>query len=201
MTPITVELLLNYGMISQIWFLDKIKLTNFPYKLRKSCELSLFPNTSLFIDIDSIPPEWVDKNNFSYKLLPSYHFLCLYTSSSDNSDRFYNQIEPTNYKFSVRDIQRRRAHMYTVIQMRFQDGLLPRIIAQTPHMTICFEIRKTNYHFCLVPQLWNSSNTKKYIAEWKLHVNEILDDEDYAIYEEYDEDYDFDEETIHNLNT
>ena len=85
--------------------------------------------------------------------------------------------------------------------MLFQEGLLPRIIAQSPHMTICFEIRKTNYHFCLVPQLWNSSNTKKYIAEWKLHVNEILDDEDYAIYEEYDEDYDFDEETIHNLNT
>ena len=31
MTPITVELLLNYGMISQIWFSDKAKLTNFPY--------------------------------------------------------------------------------------------------------------------------------------------------------------------------
>ena len=30
-TPITVELLLNYGMISQIWFSDKAKLTNFPY--------------------------------------------------------------------------------------------------------------------------------------------------------------------------
>ena len=31
MTPITVELLLNYGMISQIWFSDKAKVTNFPY--------------------------------------------------------------------------------------------------------------------------------------------------------------------------
>ena len=77
-TPITVELLLDYGMISQIWFSDKANLTNFPYKLKKSCELSLFPNKSLFIDIDSISPEWVNKNNFSYKLLPSYHFICLF---------------------------------------------------------------------------------------------------------------------------
>ena len=52
MTPITIELILDYGMISQILFSDKVKLTNFPYKLRKSCELSLFPNKSLFIDID-----------------------------------------------------------------------------------------------------------------------------------------------------
>jgi hypothetical protein len=201
MTPITVELLLDYGMISQIWLSDKAKLTNFPYKLRKSCELNLFPNKSLFVDIDSIPPEWVNENNFSYKLLPSYHLLSLYTSSSNDSERFYNQIEPTNYKFSVIDIQRRRAHMYTVIQMRFQEGLLPRIIAQTPHMTICSEIRKTNYHFCPVPQLWNSSITKKYIADWKLHLKDTSEEEDYAYYEGYDEEYDFDEEAIHNLNT
>ena len=82
MTPITVKLLLDYGMISQIWFSDKSKLTNFPYKLKRSYELNLFPNKSIFIDIDSIPPEWVNKNNFSYKLLPSYHFICLYASSS-----------------------------------------------------------------------------------------------------------------------
>jgi hypothetical protein len=55
MTPITVELLLDYGMVSAIWFSDKVKLANFPYKLQKSCELNLFPNKSLFIDIDSIP--------------------------------------------------------------------------------------------------------------------------------------------------
>jgi hypothetical protein len=200
MTPITIELLLDYGMISQIWFSNKAKLTNFPYKLKRPCELNIFPNKSLFIDIDSIPPEWVNKNNYSYKLLPSYHFICLYTSSSNDSERFYNQIEPTNYKFFVIDIQRRRAHMYNIIQMRFQEGLIPRIIAQTPHMTICSEIRKTNFHFCPEPQLWNSSATKKYIPTWKLHVNEILD-EDYDYYEEYDEDYDFDEEAIHNLNT
>ena len=30
MTPITIELLLDYGMISQIWFSDKAKLANFP---------------------------------------------------------------------------------------------------------------------------------------------------------------------------
>jgi hypothetical protein len=164
MTPITVELLLDYGMILQIWFSDKTKLTNFPYKLKRSCELSLFPNKSLFIDIDSIPPEWVNKNNFSYKLLPSYHFICLYASSSNDSDRFYNQIEPTKYKFSITDIQKRRAHMYNVIQIRFQEGLMPRIIAQTPHMTICSEIKKTNFNFCPAPQLWNSPITKKYIA-------------------------------------
>jgi hypothetical protein len=104
MTPITIELLLDYGMISQIWFSDKAKLTNFPYKLKRSCELNLFPNKSLFIDIDSIPPEWVNKNNFSYKLLPSYHFICLYASYSNDSERFYNQIKPTNYKFSISDI-------------------------------------------------------------------------------------------------
>ena len=56
-TPIIVELLLDYGMISQIWYSDKAKLTNFRYKLKKSCELNIFPNKSLFIDIDSIPPE------------------------------------------------------------------------------------------------------------------------------------------------
>ena len=72
---------------------------------------------------------------------------------------------------------------------------MPRIIAQTPHMTICSEIRKTNFHFCPVPQLWNSSNTKKYIELQKLHLRKILEEEN------YDEDYDFDEEAIHNLNT
>jgi hypothetical protein len=141
MTSITIELLLNYGMVSAIWFSDKVKLANFPYKLKKSCELNLSLNKSLFIDIDSIPPEWVNKNNHSYKLLPSYHFICLYVSSLNNSERFYNQINPTNYKFSVTDIQRFRAHMYNIIQMRFQENLIPRIIAQTPHMTICLEIR------------------------------------------------------------
>jgi hypothetical protein len=40
MTPITIELLLDYGMISQIWFSDKTKLANFPYKLKNSCELN-----------------------------------------------------------------------------------------------------------------------------------------------------------------
>jgi hypothetical protein len=57
MTPITVELLLNYGMISQIWISDKSKLANFPYKLKRSCELNILLNKSFFIDIDSIPPE------------------------------------------------------------------------------------------------------------------------------------------------
>ena len=28
----------------------------------------------------------------------------------------------------------------------------------------------------------------------------MLEEEDYTYYEEYDEDYDFDEEAIHNLN-
>ena len=46
---------------------------------------------------------------------------------------------------------------------------------------------------CSEPQLWNSPTTKEYIEYWKLHVNEILEEEDYAYYEEYDEDYDFDE--------
>ena len=64
MTPITVELFLNYGMISQIWFLDKVKLTNFPYKLKKSCKLNLFPNKSVLIVIDSIPPLRVNQNNY-----------------------------------------------------------------------------------------------------------------------------------------
>ena len=143
MIPITVELPLDYSMISQIWFSNKAKLTNFPYKLKKSCELNISPNKSLFTDIDSIPLEWVNKNNYSYKLLPSYHFICLYASSSSDSERFYNQIDPTNYKFSVTDIQRCRAHMYNIIQIRFQEDLIPRIIAQTPHMTICSEIRNT----------------------------------------------------------
>ena len=53
---------------------------------------------------------------------------------------------------------------------------------------------------CPEPQLWNSPTTKEYIAYWKLHVNEILEEKDYTYYEEYDEDYDFDEEAIHNLN-
>jgi hypothetical protein len=105
MTPITIELLLDYVIVSQIWFSDKTKLANFPYKLKKSCELNLFPNKSLYIDIDSIPPEWANKNNHSYKFLPSYHFICLYASSINDSERFYNQINPTNYKFSVMDIQ------------------------------------------------------------------------------------------------
>jgi hypothetical protein len=140
MTPITIELLLDYGMVSQIWFSDKTKLAIFPYKLKKSCELNMFPNKSLYIDIDSIPPKWANKNNHSYKFLPSYHFICLYASSINDSERFYNQIDPTDYKFSVMDIQRCRAHMYNIIQMRFQEGLITRIIAQTPHMTICSEI-------------------------------------------------------------
>jgi hypothetical protein len=64
--------------------------------------------------------------------------------------------------------------MYNIIQMRFQEDLIPRIIAQTPHMTICFEIRSTIFS-CPEPQLWNSPTTKEYIANWKLHVNEILE--------------------------
>jgi hypothetical protein len=143
MTPITVELLLDYGMISQIWVSDKTKLANFPYKLKRSCEINTFLDKSLFLDIDSIPPEWVNKNNYSYKLLPSYHFICLHPSSLSDNERFYPQIEPTNYKFSVSDIQNCRAHMYNIIQIRFQEDLIPRIIAQTPHMTICSEIRST----------------------------------------------------------
>jgi hypothetical protein len=141
MTPISIEFLLDYGMISQIWVSDKTKLSNFPYKLKKSCELNIFPNKSLYIDIDSIPPEWVNKNGHSYKYLPSYHFICLYASSIIDSERFYNQIEPTGYKFSITDIQRFRAHTQRIIQMRFQDGLIPKIIAQTSHMTICSGIQ------------------------------------------------------------
>jgi hypothetical protein len=90
--------------------------------------------------------------------------------------------------------------MYNIIQMRFQEDLIPRIIAQTAHMTICSEIRSTIFS-CPEPQLWNTPATKEYIAYWKLHVNEILEEEDYAYFEEYDEDYDFDDEAIHNLNT
>jgi hypothetical protein len=200
MTPISVELLLDYGMISQLWVSDKTKLANFPYKLKRSCELNMLLNKSLYLDIDSIPPEWVNKNNYSYKLLPSYHFICLQPSSFNDNERFYPQIEPTNYKFSITDIQKYKAHMYNIIQMRFQDDLIPKIIAQTPHMTICSEIRSTIFS-CPEPQIWNSPITKEYIAYWKLHASEILEDEDYAYYEEYDEDYDFDEEAIHNLNT
>ena len=77
--------------------------------------------------------------------------------------------------------------MYNIIQMRFQEGLIPRIIAQTPHMTICSEIRHGDISFP-EPQLWNSQTTKEYIAYWKLHENE-------------EEDYDFDEEAIHNMDT
>jgi hypothetical protein len=92
--------------------------------------------------------------------------------------------------------------MYNIIQMRFQEGLIPRIIAQTPHMTICSEIRHGDISY-LKPQLWNSPITKEYIAYWKLHVNEILEEEDYTYYEneENEEDYDFDEETLHNMDT
>ncbi len=88
MTPITIELLLDYGMVSQIWFSDKTKLASFPYKLKKSCELNLFPNKSLYIDIDSILPELANKNNHSYEFLPSYHFICLYAFSINDSERF-----------------------------------------------------------------------------------------------------------------
>ena len=200
MTPITVELLLDYGMISQIWVSDKSKLSSFPYKLKRSFEINMLLNKSLFLDIDSIPTELVNKSNYSYTLLPSYHFIYLHASSSSDNERFYNQIDPTNYKFSVLDIQRCRAHMYNIIQMRFQDDLIPRIIAQTPHMTICSEIRSTIFSYP-EPLLWNGPTTKEYIEYWKFHVNEILEEEDYAYYEEYDEDYDFDEEAIHNLNT
>ena len=143
MTPITIELFLDYGMVSQIWFSDKAKLANFPYKLKKSCELNLFPNKSLYIDTDSISPEWANKNNHSFKRLPSYHFICLYASSINDSVRFYNQIDLTNYNFSVTDIQRCRAHMYNIIQMRFQEDLIPRIIVRTPLMTICLEITQS----------------------------------------------------------
>ena len=36
MTLITIELILDYGMVSTIWFSDKVKLANFPYKLNSS---------------------------------------------------------------------------------------------------------------------------------------------------------------------
>jgi hypothetical protein len=47
------------------------------------------------------------------------------------------------------------------------------------------------------------SITKEYIAYGKLHVNEILEEEDYTYYEneENKEDYDFDEEALHNMDT
>ncbi len=118
MTPISIKLLLNYGMISQIWVSNKTKLSNFPYKLKKFCGLNIFPNKSLYIDIDSIPPEWVNKNDYSYKYLPSYHFICLFASSINNSERYYNQTEPTGYKFSVSDIEKFRAHTHNIIQIR-----------------------------------------------------------------------------------
>ena len=53
--------------------------------------------------------------------------------------------------------------MYNIIQIRFQEDLIPRIIAQTPHMTICLEIRHGNISYP-EPQLWNSPITKEYIA-------------------------------------
>ena len=105
-------------MISQIWVSNKTKLSNFPYNLKKFCKLNIFPNKSLYIDIDSIPPEWVNKNDYSYKYLPSYHFICLFASSINNSERYYNQTEPTGYKFSVSDIEKFRAHAHNIIQMR-----------------------------------------------------------------------------------
>jgi hypothetical protein len=38
---------------------------------------------------------------------------------------------------------------------------------------------------------------------WKLHVNKILEEEDYTYYEneENEENYDFDEEALHNMDT
>jgi hypothetical protein len=38
---------------------------------------------------------------------------------------------------------------------------------------------------------------------WKLHVNKILEEEDYTYYEneENEENYDFDEEALHNIDT
>jgi hypothetical protein len=53
--------------------------------------------------------------------------------------------------------------MYNIIQMRFQEGPIPRIIAQTPHMTICLEIRHRDISYP-EPQLWNSPIAKEYIA-------------------------------------
>ena len=86
--------------------------------------------------------------------------------------------------------------------MRFQEDLITRIITQTPHITIYSEIRNRVNSYP-EPQLWNSTTTKEYIAYWKLHVNEILEKEDYTYYEneENEEDYDFDEEAIHNMDT
>ena len=63
----------------------------------------------------------------------------------------------------------------------------------------CSEIRNRVIS-CPEPQLWNSPTTKEYIAYWKFHVNEILEEEDYTYYEN-EEDYDFDEEAIHNMDT
>ena len=162
-------------------------------------QLNIFPNKSLYIDIDSIPPEWANKNDHSYKYLPSYHFICLYASSINDSERFYNQIEPTWYKFSVTNIQKCRAQIHNIIQMRFQDGLIPKIIAQTPHMTICSEIRYGDISY-LEPQLWISPTTQNYISYLKLHEDEILEEEDYTYYAN-EENYDFDEEAIHNMDT
>ncbi len=89
--------------------------------------------------------------------------------------------------------------MYNIIQIRFQKDLIPRNLAQTSHMTIYSEIRnKVNSY--LEPLLWNSPTTKEYIAYWKLHENEILEEEDYTYYED-EEDYDFNEEAIHNMDT
>ena len=45
--------------------------------------------------------------------------------------------------------------MYNIIQMRFQEGLIPRIIAQTPYMTICLEIQHGDISYP-EPQLWNN---------------------------------------------
>ena len=69
-------------------------------------------------------------------------------------------------------------------------------------MIICSEIRHGDISY-LELQLWNSPTTKEYIVYWKLHVNEILEEEDYTYYEneENEEDYDFDEKTLHNMDT
>ena len=83
--------------------------------------------------------------------------------------------------------------------MRFQEDLIPRILAQTPHVTICSEIRNRVNSYP-EPLLRNSPTIKEYIAYWKLHENEILEEENYTYYED-EEDYDFDEEAIHNMDT
>ena len=61
-------------------------------------------------------------------------------------------------KFSVTNIQKCRAYMYNIIQMRFQEGLIHIIIAQTPHMTICLEIQHEDISYS-EPQLWNNPIT------------------------------------------